>query len=413
MSYASSKEIPVVVKGSGSGVWRHFISHDRYIVLDMKKMGKILEINLPDLYCRVESGVIDDDLNRALMPYGVFYPPGPISSWVATIGGEIANNASGVRSVKYGCIRDSILGMKVVSASGDLIASGFKTRMEVSDYQIDRLMVGSEGTLGIIVEAMLKLVPIPEYRGVGFAKFKKLGDACVATCHLLNSGVRPSSLGLMDKVAINAVYRTLNLGLPDEEAILIFEADGMVKEAVYYEIEKMVEICGKNRGFGIELSTDLNELNGIDVGNRKLLPELFGYKKRLRCSIFVDVVAVICSNMVECVRKIHEIAERNNVTMSVYGHCGSDCMHTTILMDPIEERQREDAEMAVAEVHEYVCSVYGTCSSEQDDKISRALSWEKEKADPCSLMKVIKKAFDPKNILNPYKFQGITENHAE
>ena len=382
MSYANSKEIPVVVKGSGSGVWRHSIAHDRCIVLDMKKMDKILEINHPDLYCRVESGVIDDDLNRALMPYGIFYPSWPVSSWMATIGGEIASNASGVRSVKYGCIRDSILGMKVVLASGDLIASGFKTRMEVSDYQIDRLMVGSEGTLGIIVEAMLKLVPIPEYRGVGFAKFKKLGDACVATCHLLTSGVRPSSLELMDKVAINAVYRMLNLGLPDEEAILIFEADGMVREAVHHNIEKMVEVCRKNRGFGIELSTDLNDLHGIDGRNRKQLPELFGHKKRLRCPIFVDVVAVICSNMVECVRKIHRIAERNNVTLSACGHCGADCMHIKVLLESVQNRQPEEVKKAKAEVHDYVRSVY-------------APLWEEGETELISPMRAVKNAFDP------------------
>jgi glycolate oxidase len=146
--YANEERIPVVVRGSGSGMSGQAVPIDGGIVMDVKQMNHILEINLQDGYVQVEAGVVDDDLNKALAPYGVFYPPTPASSRVATIGGEIANNASGVRSVKYGAVRDSVLGMKVVMANGDLINLGAKTRVEASGYQLDRLLVGSEGTLG-------------------------------------------------------------------------------------------------------------------------------------------------------------------------------------------------------------------------------------------------------------------------
>jgi glycolate oxidase len=174
--YANSKKVPVVVRGSGSGMSGQAVPIQGGIVMDMKRMNKILEINPADGYCRVESGVVDDDLNKALKPYGVFYPVAPASSRVATIGGEIANNASGVRSVKYGAVRDSVLGMKVVMANGDLVNLGARTRVQASGYQLDRLMVGSEGTLGIIVEATVKFVPIPKYRCLGVANFNKLGQ---------------------------------------------------------------------------------------------------------------------------------------------------------------------------------------------------------------------------------------------
>ena len=408
MRYADLKKIPVIVRGSGTGYWKHFEPYDRTIVLDMKKMDKILEISLPDLYCRVEPGVIDDDLNDVLKPYGIFYPPGPISSRLASIGGEIANNTSGLRSIKYGSVRDSVLGMKIVLANGDLISLGFKTRMEVSDYQIDRLMVGSEGTLGIIVEVTLKLVAIPHFRGVGFVKFRKLEDAGVALCHIMSSGVRPSSIELLDKVAIDAVSKTLDLDLNDVETILLFEADGGVKESVFYEIGKIIEVCGKNKGFGIEISYDFDEFNGNIAGDKKLLPMLFRYKKVLAYSTFIDVAAVICSNMVECVRKIQEISERHHVIMSTYGNYGSDCMHIKVLMNPVDERHRDDGKRAATEVHEYIRSIYSTISAEQDDMLTKIFFGKKETMDSFNLMRRVKKAFDPKNILNSYKFQDIT-----
>ena len=175
--YANAGKIPLVVRGSGSGMSGQAVPIQGGIVLYMKKMDRILEINLEDQYCRVEAGVVDDDLNRALKPYGVMYPVAPASSRVATIGGEIANNASGVRSVKYGAVRDSVLGMQVVMASGELVHLGCRTRVQASGYQLDRLMVGSEGTLGIIAEATLKFVPIPKFRCLGVVNFKKLEDA--------------------------------------------------------------------------------------------------------------------------------------------------------------------------------------------------------------------------------------------
>ena len=222
MKYANADLIPVVPRGAGSGMSGQAVPIKGGIILDMKLMNKILEINLEDTFCRVQPGVVDDDLNRALKPYGVLYPVAPASSRIATIGGEIANNASGVRSVKYGAVRDSILGMKVVLANGDLVNLGARTRVEASGYQIDRLMVGSEGTLGIVVEAMLKIVPIPKFRCLGIAKFNKLEDAGNAISKIMSSGASPSMVELMDDVAITAVNKSQNLGLPEVEAILLF-----------------------------------------------------------------------------------------------------------------------------------------------------------------------------------------------
>lgn len=410
VKYANTGKIPVVTRGSGSGMSGQAVPVRGGIVLDMKRMNRILEINLPDVYCRVEAGVVDDDLNRALKPYGMFYPVAPASSRVATIGGEIANNASGVRSVKYGAVRDSVLGMKVVMANGELVDLGCLTRVEASGYQLDRLMVGSEGTLGIIVEATLKFQPLPKFRCMGVANFDKLEKAGDAIADIMASGCQPSLLELMDNVAITAVNKTMDMGLPDVEAILMFEADGMVKEAVEFEVGKMKAICEKHDGSGIELSYDAKERTRLFAGRKKLFPALSMYKDLLACTSLADDMAVPYSKMAETARKIHDIAKKNHVIMTAYGHCGSGCMHTKILMEPNRQDQWEDARNAVAELYEYVKSVGGTTSAEHGIGLSKAPAFKIEKAASLPYMHAIKKALDPNNILNPGKLQDAPDD---
>ena len=408
--YANDNKIPVVVRGSGSGMSGQAVPVNGGIVMDLKKLNKILEINLADGYCRVEAGVVDDDLNRALKPYGVIYPVAPASSRVATIGGEIANNASGVRSVKYGAVRDAVLGMKVVMANGDLVSLGCRTRVEASGYQLDRLMVGSEGTLGVIVEATLKFVPIPKFRCLGVANFSQLEDAGRAIADIMSSGAQPSLLELMDNVAITAVNKALDMGLPDVEAILMFEADGMVKEAVEFEITKMKEICQKNNGADIRASYDADERTKLFAGRKKLFPALSKYLDTHSCTSLADDMAVPYSKMAETARKIHEIAKKNNVIMTAYGHCGSGCMHTKILMDAKEGKQWYGAQKAVSEIYDYVMSVGGTTSAEHGIGLSKAPAFKKEKHDSLPFMHAIKNALDPNNILNPGKLMDAPDD---
>ena len=403
--YANAELIPIIPRGAGSGMSGQAVPIDGGIILDLKAMNRILEIRPADMLCRVESGVVDDDLNRALQPYGLFYPPAPASSRVATIGGEIANNASGIRSVKYGATRDSVLGMKVVLANGDLVTLGSNTRVEASGYQLDRLMVGSEGTLGIIVEATMLLRPIPKLRCLGRVSFNKLNEAGETITEIISSGRQPSMIELMDNIAITAVNTTLDMGLPDVEAIIMFEADGEVKEAVDYEIEQMKKICEKHNGFDIQTSYDAKTRTKLFAGRKKLFAALSRYKEGLACTSLADDMAVPYSKMANLAEKIHEIADRNNVVMTAYGHCGSGCMHTKILMDPTKKKSWEDAKHAVAEVYDYVRSVGGTTSAEHGIGLSKAPSWKKEKNDSIEMVKAIKKALDPNNILNPHKVQ--------
>jgi len=410
MKYANEQLIPVIARGGGSGMCGQAVPIQGGIILDMKGMNKILEINLEDVYCRVEPGVVDDDLNLALKQYGVFYPPTPASSRIATIGGEIANNASGVRSVKYGATRDAVLGMKVVLPNGDLVSLGAHTRVEASGYQLHKLMVGSEGTLGIMVEATLSFVPIPEFRCMGIANFDSLKDAGQSIGSIMASGANPSMLELVDSVAIKAVNKTMDLGLKEVAAALIFEADGMVKEAVDYEINKMEKICKKHNGQDIHASYDPKERAKIFMGRKKLFPALSKYDDNLASTSLADDMAVPYSKMAELAGKIHEIADENGIVMTAYGHCGSGCMHTKILMDTKRKDQWDSAKKAITQVYDYVRSVNGTTSAEHGIGLSKAESFKIEKSDSLDLLVNIKKAIDPNNILNPGKLMQAPEN---
>jgi glycolate oxidase len=410
MRYANSEKIPVIPRGSGSGMCGQVVPVQGGIILDMKAMNRILEINPSDGYCRVEPGVVDDDLNRALKPYGVFYPPTPASSVVATVGGEIANNASGTRSVKYGAARDALLAVKVVLANGDLVSLGASTRVAASGYPLERLFVGSEGTLGVIVEATLRFVPIPKLRCLGIAMFNVLGEAGDAISEIMGSGCNPSMLELVDKVAITAANKAEKLGLPEVEAILLYEADGMSKEVIDPEFEKFKAICEKHNGFNVEFSYDEKERARIFAARSKLFPSLSKYDERLASTSLADDMAVPFSKMAETANMIHTIADRHGLVMTAYGHCGAGCMHTKILMDTEKDVQWESAEKAVAEIYEYVRSVGGTTSAEHGIGLSKAAAFKKEKEATLELMRGIKKVFDPNNIMNPGKLMDGPDN---
>lgn len=410
LAYANDAKIPVVPRGGGSGMCGQTVAIQGGILLDMKNMNRILEINMPDVYCRVEPGVVDDDLNAALKPYGVFYPPTPASSRIATIGGEIGNNASGVRSVKYGATRDAVMGLKVVLANGDLVNLGAHTRVEASGYQLHKLIVGSEGTLGVVVEAIIGFVPIPEFRCLGVANFDSLRDAGNAIADIMASGTIPSMLELVDDVAIKAVNKTMNLGLKEVAASLLFEADGKVKEAVDYEVKKMKDICTKNNGADIWYSFDAKEREQIFMGRKKLFPALSQFDAGLASTSLADDMAVPYSKMADMAAKIHEAAEKNGIIMTAYGHCGSGCMHTKIMMDTSKEEQWQGAQRAIAEIYEYVNSIHGTTSAEHGIGLSKADAFKVEKMDSLKMMAAIKTALDPNNILNPGKLQQAPEN---
>lgn len=408
--YANEKKIPIVPRGAGSGMSGHTVPIDGGIVLDMKRMDRIMDIKPEDVLVRVEAGVVNDDLNKALKPFGVFFPPTPSSGNICTIGGMIGTNASGNRAVKYGATRDSIMGMKVVMANGEALDLGSNTIVESAGYQLHRLIVGSEGTLGIVTEATLRLAPLPKFRMIGVVNFDRLEDAGNAISAIAASGVKPSMLELMDHVAIKAVNTALDMGLPDVEAIVMFECNGMAKDEVDRDMERVQEIFKEHNGSGIEVSDDPKEMARIYAGRKKLFPSLSRYKEGLVSTSLADDMAVPISQIAATIQKIHEIAENNGIIMSAYGHAGSGLIHTKILIDPSQQSQWDASAKAVDEVYKFIREVGGTTSGEHGIALSKAPAWKEEKADQLETMRAIKKALDPNNILNPHKLQDAPDD---
>ena len=410
LRYANAALVPVTARGAGSGACGHSVPIEGGIVMDFRGMNHITDIRPRDVLCKVEPGVVCDDLNKALQPYGLWFPSAPESGRIATIGGTIANSGSGVRAVKYGTIRDYVLGMKVVLANGDLATLGADTPAQSSGYQLDRLMVGSEGTLAIIVEATLFLRHLPKFRAMGVAKFNTLEDAGETISDITASEVTPSLLELIDDVAITALNKTLNMNLPQVEAIVVYECDGRLKEVVDSEMEVIKDICEQHHAFGIEMSSDAKEMERIYSGRKKLFAALSRYREGFACTSLADDMAVPSSRIAECARKIHEIGDKNHVVMTAYGHCGEGVLHTKILMDATRKEQWEDARRAVDQVYDYVRSVGGTTSGEHGIAISKAPSWKMEKADSLQMMRAIKTALDPNSILNPGKMMNAPDD---
>ncbi len=410
LRYANANGIPVTPRGSGSGMAGHSVPVKGGIVLDMKRMDRIVDIRPQDMLVKVEPGVINDELNRKLKEYDLFFPPTPSSGNIATIGGMIGTNASGNRAVKYGATRDAVLGMKVVLADGSLVTLGTNTKTDASGYQLARLMIASEGTLGVVVEATLALSPIPKFKALGTASFDKLGDAGRAISEIISSGIVPSMLELMDDVAIRAVNNAQNLGLPDVQAIVIFECNGMLKVIVDHEMKRIVEVCEKNNGSGIEISDDPEEMARIFAGRKNLFPSLSRYGEGMVSTSLADDMSVPISRVAEAVDKIHEIAERNGIVMSAYGHCGSGLIHTKILMDPKDPKKWEGAQRAVEETYDFIRELGGTTSGEHGIALSKAPAMKKERADSLDMMRAIKKALDPNNILNPGKLMDAPDD---
>jgi len=326
------------------------------------------------------------------------------------IGGEIAANASGVRSVKYGATRDYVYGMKVVLANGDLVNLGSNTKVHSAGYQLERLIVGSEGTLGIVVEATMGIRPLPKFRCLAVANFDKLEHAGNAISDIISSGSNPSMLELMDKVGIIAVNKAMDLGLKEVGAIILFEADGNVKEAVDFEIEKMKNICIKHGGTDIKKSYDLEERTKLFSGRKKLFAALSRYKEGIICTDLADDMGVPNSKIAEAAEKIHEIAKKNNVIMAVYGHCGSGVIHTKIMLDSHKKSQWKDAEKVVEELYDYIDSIGGVTSAEHGIGLSKAPAWKKARSDILPMMKKVKQALDPNNILNPHKLMDAPDD---
>ncbi|MFN2297644.1 MAG: FAD-binding oxidoreductase [Anaerolineales bacterium] len=398
---AAEHRIPVTARGMGSGLAAASLPMHGGIALATTRMNRILEIDKQNATARVEAGVVTADLQAAVEQQGLFYPPDPSSNRHSTIGGNIACNAGGPRCLKYGVTGDYVLGLTVVLADGRVLQTGSKCIKDVVGYDLKALFTGSEGTLGIITEALLRLIAPPKSVRTALVEFASLDDAAKAVYAILAAGIVPTALELMDETALECVEEGLHLGLPlDIEAALLVETDGADEETVSREIEAAAAICQSMGARRVKVAE--NEEQRIDLWRaRKSVSPALGRKAPNKLG---EDVTVPRSMIPEAVRRLKAIGEKNGMPMVMYGHAGDGNLHPNILFDGRDPAQREKVMQMAGEEFLATLALGGTLSGEHGVGALKR-SYLEQALGPVSveIQKRIKQALDPLNILNPGK----------
>ena len=397
---ASEHEIPIYPRGAGSGLSGGSVPTEGGIALVLTRMNRILEINTDDLYVRCEPGVIVADLIDAVAEFGLVYPPDPSSMKTCTMGGAVAENAGGLRGLKYGVTKDYVIALVVVGSDGSVFKTGAVTVKSVSGYDLTKLFVGSEGTLGIITEITAKLVPIPEARKSLMAIFSDIGDAGRTVAAVIRGGTIPATLEIMDRITINAVEDAKEIGLPrDAEALLLFETDGD-PSVVEREADTIEEICREHNATEIRVSKSDTERDAIWAARRASLPSL----ARVKPTCILEDATVPRSRVPEMLEAVVDIAERHGLLIGTFGHARDGNLHPTIICDDRDPEEMARVEKAVDEIFETALRLDGTLSGEHGIGTAKRRYLEKEfGATGVAVMRAVKMALDPKNILNPGK----------
>jgi glycolate oxidase len=403
LRFASAHEVPVVPRGAGTGLSGGSVPARGGIALVLASMRAIKEVDSGSMLVVCEPGVITGDLQTTVEEAGFFYPPDPASLNYCTIGGNVAENAGGPRAVKYGVTKDYVMGLEVVRATGEVVHLGGRQVKNVTGYNLVQLFVGSEGTLGVITEVILRLLPRPAAKKTMLAIFDRLEDAADAVAAVMAGGITPTTLEIMDKVCINCVEDYLQLGLPrDADAFLIIEVDGM-PQAVEAEAGVIATLCQEKGVRSFQAARDQKEADTLWKARRAVSPAI----SQVRRAKIGEDISVPRSAIPAMVREIQKISEDVALPIAIFGHAGDGNLHPNILADRRDPVEMERVERAIAAIFEASVKLGGTLSGEHGIGLSKqpflrlALSPE-----TITLMQDVKRAMDPKGILNPGKIFG-------
>lgn len=398
---ASDENIPVVPRGMASGLAAASVPFSGGIALSMTRMNKILEIDTLNSVVRVEVGIVTADLQAAVEKQGLFYPPDPSSIRHSTIGGNIACNAGGPRCLKYGVTGDYVLGLTVVLADGNILKTGGKSIKDVAGYDLNSLFTGSEGTLGVISEAILKLISKPKFTQTALAEFKSLDDSANAVNAILSEGLLPATLELMDETAISCIEEAMHLGLPlDVEALLLMETDGADDLSVNREMAAITRICRDCGAREVKIAQTEGERAKLWKARRSVSPSL----ARKAPNKLGEDITVPRQAIPEAIRKLKEISARYELPIVIFGHAGDGNLHPNILFDKRDPVQWEKVNQIVAEEFELALRLGGTLTGEHGiGTLKRPFLREALGNVSIDIQSRIKSALDPKNILNPGK----------
>jgi glycolate oxidase len=363
-------------------------------------MNRILSVDPDNFIAVAEPGVVTAEFQKIVAKSGLFYPPDPSSAAFSTLGGNAAEGAGGPKAVKYGVTRDYVLGLEVVLPTGEIITTGVQTAKGVVGYDLTRLMVGSEGTLGVITKLTLRLLPQPESVRTMTVIYDRMETAAQTVSEIIRRGVFPRAIEYMDNAAIRCAEASMKAGLPvDAEAILIIEVDGTAAETARIA-DHAALVCRESGAREIVIANTPQEAEILWQARKAVSPALFTYGPD---KINEDIV-VPRSRIPDMVRKIRELSQRTGLTMVSFGHAGDGNIHFNIMLDKKDPVQHEKALGAVEEIFDFTLSLGGTLSGEHGVGITKAPYMSKEiHAESLALMRRIKTAFDPKGILNPGK----------
>jgi glycolate oxidase len=410
LALADREEIPVVPRGMASGLAAASIPVGGGLALSLVRMNRFLEIDQENMTASVEAGVITAHLQDEVEKLGLFYPPDPSSVRQSTLGGNVACNAGGPRCLKYGITGDYVLGLTVVLADGRTIKTGGKSIKNVTGYNLTQLFIGSEGTLGVITEILVKLIGKPRHVRTALATYDQLDDASQTVNAVLRTGVVPATLELMDETAISCIEEAMGLGLPlDKEAILIIECDGNDKGTVLREIDLVADICRRYGAADVQVAKDEDQRDELWRARRSVSPSL----ARKAPNKLGEDISVPRSQIPAAVRRIKEISRQYDLPIVVFGHAGDGNLHPNVLFDMRDADQWARVQGAVDEIFAMAVELGGTLSGEHGvGVLKRAYMRDALGADSLDVQRRIKHALDPKNILCPGKVLPQAEAFA-
>ncbi len=400
MRAANELRFFVVPRGGGTGMTGGALAIQGGVIMVMTRFDRIVSIDRDNLVAEVEPGVITGHFQEVVERQGLFYPPDPSSAAYSTLGGNVAECAGGPRAVKYGVTRDYVLGLEVVLPTGEVITTGTRTAKGVVGYDLTRLLVGSEGTLGVITKMVLRLLPLPGVARTLRAVFSQIQDAARTVSEIMRSGMTPRGVEYLDQAAIRCVEDYLHIGLPvDAGAMLLIQVDGSAL-AADAALEQLAGICKQGGARQIQIAASEQEAADLWRARHAISPALF----RLGPDKINEDIVVPRSRIPEMVEWIDDLRKRTGLTMVTFGHAGDGNIHFNIMLDKGDKETLSKAEAAIEALFRQTIAMGGTLSGEHGVGVTKAayLDMELGRAE-IALMKRIKVAFDPNGVLNPGK----------
>lgn len=400
LKMADRERIPVTPRGAGTSVAGLAVPIEGGLVLDLTRMNRILRISAEDRLAVVQPGVVHDDLDRVLKPLGFVFPPEPASGRVSTLGGNAATNAGGVKGAKYGTTRNYVLGLEVVLAGGEVLRTGSQTLKCVSGFDLTRLFVGSEGTLGVITEMTLRIDPRPAATSTALAAFERLADAGRAVAAIMKSGAAPSVLEVIDRASIRAINQNTDLALPEVEAVLLVETDGTTVEETAAQMNRIIRIFQENRASLTRMARDAAEAEALWTARKSA----YAVIARLNNTIISEDATVPISKVADMLEAIADIGRRYELLIPTVGHVGDGNLHPHFSYDCTDAAAARRVDQAREELYRRALALGGTLTGEHGIGLDKAPFMHLEHDQVAmEVMRSLKKLFDPHNILNPGK----------